>query len=99
MSKKRTQHKNGHGRGYVGVLSIFLIIVMAIQIGSLYRKNAEYQKQEAALQEELEVQQAEAENLKVYEEYTQSDDYVENTAHGKLGLAHENEIIFRQNDD
>lgn len=99
MSKKRTRRKGGHGLGYVGILSIFLIVVMAIQIGSLYRKNAEYQRQEAALQEELEVQQAEAENLQTYEEYTHSDTYVENTAHGKLGLAHENEIIFRQTED
>lgn len=98
MSKKRKNRRRA-SRGYVGVIIIFLVIVMAIQIGSLYRKNAAYQQQEAQLQEELEQQQAEAEELKTYEERTQSDEYVENTARGKLGLVHENEIVFRQSGD
>lgn len=99
MSKKKKSRRKQPMRGYVGIIIIFLVIVMAVQIGTLYRKNAEYQQQEAALQEELEAQQAAAEDLQTYEERTQTEEYVENTARGKLGLVHENEIVFRQSGD
>ena len=98
MSKKQKRRKTAM-RPYVGIIIIFLVGVMAVQIHTLYRKNAEYQRQEAQLQEELEEQQAQAEELQTYEERTKSDEYVENTARGKLGLVHENEIVFRESDD
>ncbi|MCR5641600.1 MAG: septum formation initiator family protein [Lachnospiraceae bacterium] len=98
MSKRRKPRRRG-GRTYVGVIIIFLVVVMAFQITSLYRKNAAYEQQEAHLQEELEEQQAAAEDLKTYEERTKTDEYVENTARGKLGLVHDNEIVFRESDD
>ena len=35
-------------------------------------------------------------NLKDYEEYTKSQDYVEDIAKSKLGLLHDNEIVFKE---
>ena len=54
--------------------------------------------QEAELKSELESQQEKQEELENYENYIQSDEYKESVAQSKLGLVHENEIIFRENE-
>ncbi len=48
--------------------------------------------------EELEAQQSRQEDLIEYEVYTQSQQYVEDTAKSKLGMAYSDEIIFREKD-
>jgi len=98
MSKKQKRRQTSV-RPYVGIIIIFLVIVMGVQIHTLYRKNAELQAQEAAYKEQLEEQQMRAEELQTEEERIQDDKYVENQARGKLGLVHENEIVFRESDD
>ena len=51
-------------------------------------------------QEQLEVQlqdeTARQEELQNYQSYTQSQEYVEDIAKSKLGLAYDNEIIFKE---
>jgi cell division protein DivIC len=46
----------------------------------------------------LEAQQEKREELDNYEEYIQTEEYKESVAKSKLGLVHQNEIIFREND-
>ena len=51
---------------------------------------------EASLQKQLEEETARGEQLSSYETYTKSQQYVEDTAKSKLGLAYDNEIIFKE---
>ena len=51
---------------------------------------------EASLQKQLEEETARGEPLSSYETYTKSQQYVEDTAKSKLGLAYDNEIIFKE---
>ena len=44
----------------------------------------------------LEDETARQEDLQNYQSYTQSQEYVEDIAKSKLGLAYDNEIIFKE---
>ncbi len=99
MSKKKNSRKKKRvNRVYFVLIAGFVIAVMVIQVASLYQKNAAYAAQEAELKSELESQQEKQEELENYENYIQSDEYKESVAQSKLGLVHENEIIFRENE-
>jgi len=98
MSKKKNSlKKKGTNRIYYLFVFAFVVIVMAIQITSLAKKNAYYVAEEQRLQKELEAQQEKRDELENYEEYIQTQEYKESVAQSKLGLVHMNEIIFREN--
>ncbi len=92
----KKKKKKRQGRRYVGIIVLFLVVVMAFQIGNLYRKNAAYEKREAELEQELLEQQARQDELAAYEAYTQTNEFKENVSRTKLGLVRDNEIIFRE---
>ena len=76
------------------MIVIAFVAVMSVQIIRVYQKDQEYMQQEASLQKQLEEETARGEQLSSYETYTKSQQYVEDTAKSKLGLAYDNEIIF-----
>ena len=94
--RTRNRAKERAGRFHIGIIVFFLALVMTIQLANLYQKSRRYQEQEAALTAELERQLDRQQELADYEVYTQSDEFIENTAKSKLGLIHQNEIIFRE---
>ncbi len=99
MSKKKnSRKKKATNRIYFFFVFAFVCIVMAIQITSLVKKNAFYVAEEKRLEKELEAQQEKREELDNYEQYIQTEEYKESVAQSKLGLVHQNEIIFREND-
>ncbi|MCR5545420.1 MAG: septum formation initiator family protein [Lachnospiraceae bacterium] len=99
MSKKKNSRKKKRvNRAYFWLIAGFVVTVMVIQISNLYQKNAAYAAEESKLQNELEAQEEKQEELENYESYIQSDEYKESVAQSKLGLVHENEIIFRENE-
>lgn len=96
--KVHRRKKTSTGRIYVALIMLFMIGVMAVQIYRLYDKNQELKKQEANLQSELDAANEKSEQIKEQEEYVGTDEYIENEASQKLGLTHDNWIIFRQED-
>ena len=80
----------------IGMIVIAFVAVMSVQIIRVYQKDQEYMQQEASLQKQLEEETARGEQLSSYETYTKSQQYVEDTAKSKLGLAYDNEIIFKE---
>jgi cell division protein DivIC len=78
------------------LISLVLLGVLSVQMMRLYEKNQQYISQEEALQQELELQQEKQQELAEYEQYITSDEYIEEAAKEKLGMVHENEIIFRE---
>ena len=92
----RQRKKAPTGRIYVALIMLFIIGVMSIQIYRLYDKNQSLKKRESNLKTELEKANEKSEQLKEQEEYVGSDEYIENEASQKLGLTHDNWIIFRQ---
>lgn len=93
---RRRKKNNRAGKLCVTLIVCTLLVVMSVQIVWLYQKNQEYIVQEKNLTEQLEEETQRQENLKDYEEYTKSQDYVEDIAKSKLGLLHDNEIVFKE---
>ena len=80
-----------------GIVFMFLI-VMSIQIVKLYKEDQTYIAKEKELNEQLEDATEEQQQLADYEQYTQSQQYIEEIAKSKLGLVYNNEIVFKEQD-
>ncbi len=91
--------KTSTGRIYVAVIMLFMIGVMTVQIVRLYDKNEELKHKEEALKTELDAANEKSRQLKEQEEYVGSDEYIENEASQKLGLTHDNWIIFKESEN
>ena len=83
----------------ISMILLVFVVVMSIQIVKLYEKNQEYVRKQAELELQLEEETARQDELEAYENYTKSSEYVEDIAKSKLGLAYDNEIIFKETDD
>ena len=96
MGRSRTRKGNGVTRIVIlGVVFVFML-VMSVQIVSLYQKNREYVEKEQLLSEQLAAEERRTEELERYEDYVNSRDFVEDTAKSRLGLIYKDEIIFRE---
>lgn len=85
-----------HRLSMIGICTVLLLltVVLGIESVSLNAKNREYQAAERELEAKLEEAQAKSDELEDLEEYVGSDEYIAEVAKDKLGLAHENEILF-----
>ena len=95
-ARKRKIRQNRAGKICVSCIVIVLALILSVQIVRLYEKNEQYKVQQKQLEAQLEEENARAEDLKEQEEYVGSDEYVEDTARGKLGMAHKDEIVFKE---
>ena len=104
MAKKKNRYliRNSKKRqNRFSVILIVLVLIMMIIIVSVSRynirqKQAEYDKREAQLKEQIDDEERRAEEIAEYEKYTKTKKYAEEVAKEKLGLVNENEIIFKE---
>lgn len=97
-TRHRRKKNNRTGKFYIGMIVLAFVAVMSVQIVKVYQKDQEYISRQEELVQQLEDESERAEDLKEYEAYTKSQQYVEDTAKSKLGLAYDNEIIFKEQD-
>ncbi|MBO5522550.1 MAG: septum formation initiator family protein [Roseburia sp.] len=95
-ARRRRKDNNRAGKLCIGIIVVAFVAVMSLQITQIYQKDKTYQEKQAALEQQLEEEQKRAEELEDYEAYTKSQQYVEDTAKSKLGLAYDDEIIFKE---
>ena len=93
--KKRRQ--NRFSMFLVSLVVVMILVMVAIKRVELGAKQETYQARIEQLNEQIEDENARAEEIEEYEKYTHTKAYVEEVAHDKLGLVYEGEIIFRQN--
>lgn len=93
---RRRKQNNRAGKICISCIVLMLLVVMTIQIAHLYEKNETYAAQEKGLNEQLEDETERQSQLSDYEAYTNSQEYIEDTAKNKLGLIKDNEIIFKE---
>ena len=91
----RRKRQNRMGMLLVTTVVLMMLIVVAVKSVELREKRAAYMAREAALMQEIEAEEARAEEIAEYEKYTQTKKYVEEVAKEKLGLVYEGEIIFK----
>jgi len=77
------------------VVVIMLMGVMAVDGAHLVRKRDANAKRIEELKAGIEAENNRTEELKEYEKYTKTKKFAEETAKEKLGLVHEDEIIFK----
>lgn len=102
MAKKRKSARrddNRVGKICISIILAVFVAVMLVQINKVYQKDQEKIAQEQELREQLEYELLRQEELKEYQEYIESTEYVEDIAESKLGLLYENQIIFREGED
>ena len=98
MARKAAYRKKRHNKmGMLLVTTVVLMMLIVVTVKSieLREKRAVYALREEALMQEIEAEQARAEEIAEYEKYTQTKKYVEEIAKEKLGLVYEGEIIFK----
>ena len=95
MSARKIR-KRKNGAVSIAIIVLTFLAVMSIQIFKLKQKEAIYAAKEAELQETYELETERAEEIEALADYVQSDQYIIDMAHSKLGLAYDNEIIFKE---
>ena len=87
----------GHRQSVFAIIGVLVLLVAVVSVNSmtLRAKEKSYQAQEMELAEQIEKEKARAKEIDELEKYVGTDEYVEEVAKEKLGLVHENEIIFK----
>ena len=94
----RKKRQNKFGIFLVTPVVAMMLIVVAIKSLELRQKLVAYQEKEQLLMEQIEQEKVREKEIEEYEKYTQTKKYIEEVAKDKLGLVHDNEIIFREAD-
>ena len=92
-AKRQLQHK----LSMIAIAAVILVLGATLSVASvsLHAKNKEYMAQEAELEAQIQAEANRAEEIDELEEYVGTEEYVEDVAKEKLGLAYKNEILFR----
>ena len=94
--RRRTQ--NRFSMFLVSVVVVMILVVVAVGSADLKEKNAAYEARIQALNEQIEAEEARAEEIEEFRKYTQTKQYAEEVAKEKLGMVYEGEIIFKAED-
>ena len=104
MGKKKKRGRSAHARrarrNRLGVLVItavvaILFVVLLFQDRKLRYQIIENDNVRQALENEIAAEQERFEAADELREYVLSEEYIKETAHDKLGLYEENEIVFK----
>ena len=79
----------------VMVAVLLLMVVVSVNSASLKEKRDAYQAKEALLREQINDELEKQEELVEFEKYTKTKAYYEEIAKEKLGMIHEDEIVFK----
>lgn len=96
-TRRRKKQLQRHKRSVLTVISALLLLVGVVFVDSmsLHNKNKAYKEQVAELEKLIAEEDRRAEDIAEYEKYVKTDEYIEDMAKEKLGLAHKNEILFK----
>ena len=101
MRTGRTKKTRNTGAISIGTIVLAFLVVMSIQIIKLKEKDETYSQLESQKLQEYEAETQRAQELEELEKYMNIDnkEFVEDIAKSKLGLAYENEIIFKEREE
>lgn len=100
MQNRRISHNYTWLAGVAAImLMVIICLVVSKSSGRLTDKNAAYDKQIAALTQQIDEQNKRKEELQTRSIYVTTKQFIEEFAREKLGLVYEDELIFRANDN
>lgn len=91
----RKRRQNRFGMFLVSTVIIMMLIAVAVRSTELKSKLSDYQAREQVLTEQIADEKKRSDEIAEYEKYTQTKKYIEEVATDKLGLVHDGEIIFK----
>ena len=96
--KRRSGNLRRNRRSVLAISSVILVLGMVVLFCgiSLKEKNDAYRAKEAELQVQIEAEQERSDEIDALKEYVGTDEYIESVAKEKLGLVHENVILFKE---
>lgn len=96
-AKRRSSVLRQHKRSVMIICAILVMLTGTLSVNAvgLYRKNEVYKQQEVELRTQIKEEKARSKEVKEYEAYVKTDEYIKSVAEEKLGLVDPNEIIFR----
>lgn len=94
---RKKKDRWGNRMTIIGItLVVFSLgVVVNVKSASMKKKDLEYQEREAVLQQQYDQELSRAEDLKEYEVYVQTKQYIEEVAKQKLGLVKPDEILLK----
>lgn len=100
MKNRRRAFKRQNRLSKMMISTVFavLFVVLSINAVSLHKKNQEYIEREEILQAQIADEKERTEEIKEFEKYSQTKEYIEDVAKDKLGLVYKDEIIFKKTD-
>ena len=100
MARRRKSKKSNNraGKMCISAIMCMFLVVMSIQIFRLYQEDQQCIQKQNTLKSQVEEATEQQQKLASDEQRTQSQDYIEEIAKSKLGLAYPNEIIFKEKD-
>ena len=95
--RRQRRRSQNHKSSVLAISAVVLLLTVMVSANSmtLKAKNREYQAQVTELNEQIKAEKNRAKEIKELEKYVGTDKYVEDVAKEKLGLVHNNEIIFK----
>ena len=94
MNRRYSSRKaNQTGKLCVTLIVLAMIGVMSVQI---VKKDQQLIEQENILKEQKKEELARQKEIEDFEAYTQTQEFIEDTAKSKLGLVYRDEIIFKE---
>lgn len=100
MQNRHISHNYTWLAGVAAIMFMAIIcLVVSRSSGRLTDKNAAYDKQIAALTQQIDEQNKRKEELQTRSIYVTTKQFIEEFAREKLGLVYEDELIFRANDN
>lgn len=98
MASRRNKRRNPRAASVLLIVIAFLA-VMSVQIYKIKQKDAEYKIKEEEARMAYEAETERASEIDELAHYMESDEYYVDMGHSKLGLAFENETIYKQKSD
>lgn len=95
--RRNKKYLQTHKRSVLAISAVIVLLIAVVSVNAvtLRAKEKAYRAQEAELQEQIKEEEERASEINELEDYVSTEEYVEEVAREKLGLVHENEIIFK----
>ena len=95
----RRKKQNRMSMILITIVVIVLTIIVGYRVYNMKIELNENKEKIESLNKELEDEQKRKEEIAEYQKYTQTDEFVEDVAREKLGLVHDDEIVFIKEED
>ena len=96
MEKRKKKRRS---RMFSVLIVACLFTVLSVQIVKAHKKYRSVVAEEKELEQQKADEEEKAKDLEKEKAYRASQEYIEDTAQSRLGMVHDNQIIFRENKD